>query len=62
MCETCDIVIELISGSFWQVFSKDKQLIDRETDGKIHLHLKVHNIEFLPMHRLYQTKTDGPPV
>jgi hypothetical protein len=40
MYETCDIVIELISSSFWQVFSKDKQLIDR-------LASKFKDIEFL---------------
>jgi len=27
MYETCDIVIEIIDGGFWEVFSKDKDLI-----------------------------------
>lgn len=29
MYETCDIVIEMVDCSFWEVFSKDEQLIQR---------------------------------
>lgn len=29
MYETCDIVIEMIDGGFWEVFSKNIKLIDR---------------------------------
>ena len=29
MYETCDLVIEMIDGGFWEVFSKDHDLIDR---------------------------------
>lgn len=40
MYETCDIVIEMIDSSFWEVFSKDEQLINR-------LASKFKEIEFL---------------
>ena len=29
MYETCDVVIEMIDGGYWEVFSKDASLIDR---------------------------------
>ncbi|MDX8430653.1 MAG: hypothetical protein SNF33_02435 [Candidatus Algichlamydia australiensis] len=29
MYETCDIVIEMIDGGFWEIFSKDTKWIDR---------------------------------
>ena len=29
MYETCDIVIEMIDSGYWEVFSKDKTLIDK---------------------------------
>ena len=40
MYETCDIVIEMIDSSYWEVFSKDRALIDR-------LAKKFEDIEFL---------------
>ncbi len=40
MYETCDIVIEMIDSSFWQVFSKDTSLIER-------LAAKFKKVEFL---------------
>jgi hypothetical protein len=40
MYETCDIVIEMIDGGFWEVFSKNIQWIDQ-------LAKKFQNIEFL---------------
>lgn len=40
MYETCDIVIEMIDGGFWQVFSRDRALINR-------LATKFKEIEFL---------------
>ena len=40
MYETCDIVIEMIDSSFWQVFSKDEELINR-------LAKKFKEVEFL---------------
>lgn len=40
MYETCDIVIELIDSAFWEVFSKDEDLINR-------LAAKFKKIEFL---------------
>lgn len=41
MYETCDIVIEMIDGGFWEIFSKDINLIDR-------LMKKYKEVEFLP--------------
>ena len=38
--ETCDIVIEIIDGGYWEVFSKDKTLIDK-------LAKKFNDIKFL---------------
>ncbi len=29
MYQSCDIVIELIDCAFWQIFTKDQELIDR---------------------------------
>ena len=29
MYETCDFVIEMIDSGYWEVFSKDKTLIDK---------------------------------
>jgi len=40
MYETCDIVLEMIDGGFWEVFSKNVKLIDQ-------LAKKFQNIEFL---------------
>ncbi len=40
MYETCDIIIEMIDSGYWEVFSKDKQLIDR-------LASKFKDIKFL---------------
>lgn len=40
MYETCDIVIEMIDGGFWEVFAKDETLISR-------LATKFKEIEFL---------------
>ena len=40
MYETCDIVIEMIDGGFWEVFSKNKTLIDK-------LAKKFNDITFL---------------
>lgn len=40
MYETCDIVIEMIDGGFWEIFSKDIAWIDR-------LAKKYKKIEFL---------------
>lgn len=40
MCETCDIVIDMMDSSYWEVFSKDEQLINR-------LALKFKDIQFL---------------
>ena len=40
MYETCDIVIELIDSGYWEVFSKDEELIKR-------LAKKFKEIEFL---------------
>jgi hypothetical protein len=31
MYENCDVVIEMIDGGFWEVFSKNKNLIDQLT-------------------------------
>lgn len=41
MYQSCDIVIELIDCAFWQIFSKDPELINR-------LQKKFKNIELLP--------------
>ncbi len=41
MYETCSIVIEMIDGGFWEVFSKNANLIDK-------LSKKYKDIEFLP--------------
>lgn len=40
MCETCDIVIDMIDTSYWEVFSKDDHLINR-------LASKFKDIQFL---------------
>jgi len=40
MYETCDIVIEMIDGGFWEIFSKNVKLIDQ-------LAKKFQDIEFL---------------
>ncbi|HEV8051908.1 MAG TPA: hypothetical protein VGP47_05390 [Parachlamydiaceae bacterium] len=32
MYETCDIVIQMVDSSYWEVFSNDAQLIDRLTE------------------------------
>lgn len=40
MYEMCDIVIEMIDSSYWEVFSKDNALIDR-------LAIKFNDIKFL---------------
>ncbi len=40
MYETCDIVIEMIDGGFWEVFSKNVKWIDQ-------LAKKFQNVEFL---------------
>ncbi len=40
MYETCDIVVEMIDSNFWQVFSKDEELINR-------LAKKFKEVEFL---------------
>ena len=40
MYETCDIVIEMIDSGYWEVFSKDEQLINRLAE-------KFKNTEFL---------------
>ena len=29
MCENCDIVIQMIDSSYWEVFSKDKDVIEK---------------------------------
>jgi hypothetical protein len=47
MYETCDITIEFIDSTYWQVFSKDKKLIDR-------LAAKFKEIEFLETDYLEQ--------
>jgi hypothetical protein len=40
MYETCDIVIEMIGGGFWEIFSKNIRLIDQ-------LAKKFQAVEFL---------------
>ena len=40
MYETCDLVIEMVDSSYWEVFSKDEELINR-------LASKFKEIEFL---------------
>lgn len=40
MYQSCDIVIELIDCAFWQIFSKDSELIDR-------LNKKFKDVELL---------------
>jgi hypothetical protein len=40
MYETCDIVIEMIDGGFWEIFSKNKVLINQLTQ-------KYKEVEFL---------------
>lgn len=40
MYDTCDIVVQMIDSSYWEVFSQDKDLIDR-------LAAKFKKIEFL---------------
>jgi hypothetical protein len=40
MCEACDIVIDMIDSSYWEVFSKDEHLIGR-------LASKFKHIQFL---------------
>ena len=40
MYETCDIVIEMIDGGYWEIFSKDKLIIDK-------MATKFNDIKFL---------------
>lgn len=40
MYENCDAVIEMVDSSFWEVFTKDSNLLDR-------LSTKFKDIEFL---------------
>lgn len=40
MYETCDIVIEMIDGGYWEIFSKDKLFIDK-------ISTKFNDIKFL---------------
>ena len=40
MCEVCDIFIDMIDSSYWEIFSRDEKLIDR-------LASKFKSIQFL---------------
>jgi len=51
MYETCNIVIEMVDSYFWEVFSKDHNLIDR-------LAAKFKDIEFLETNFQKKFKTE----
>ena len=52
MYETCDFVIEMVDSSYWEVFSKNEQLIDR-------LAAKFKDVQFLVVPGI--TNSDGAP-